>query len=157
MTVSKITVVAPQAPKEWQGKTLLKNLLVFENGDTGLHTTFPDQSPPVIGAELNYDKVDNGYGTEIKVTRTGGAGGFKGESPDKTRSIQRQTALKVAAECIDVKAEGVGALIQLAESLYEWIADEGAEPSAIASAIDNGHAQVIDTRQPMGTPFDDVH
>ena len=78
METKKIKVVLKGQDKEWNGKVLRKRTIQFEDETTGELTLFPDNAEPEVGQELEFEMIDNGYGAEIKLKKTGGGGGFGG-------------------------------------------------------------------------------
>jgi len=99
MKKSKITTVAPQPSKDWNGKTLLKDFVMFENGDSGTVTTFPDNKQPVVGDELEYDINETQWGTEIKLPKVGGGGGFKAKAWTPAQ-VAQQDAVKITSAAL---------------------------------------------------------
>ena len=94
MKTSKVKQIIPQADKDWNGKVLKKDLIIFENEENGTLTTFPDNTQPVIGDELSYEIIDNGFGAEVKLEKKGGKGGGfnKAWTPDQ---VAQQDAVKI--------------------------------------------------------------
>ena len=135
---SKITQVLPQPDKEWNGKILRKNQLTFENGEGGMHTTWPENNPQQVGETLTYELEDRGYGQEIKVPKKSGGrfgGGGRAEDPAKNKSIQRQTALKEAVNFVallDQKHRTTDAVCAIADKFAGWLAPENKAKEAPA-------------------------
>ena len=96
MSKSKITVVVPQPDRNWGEKILKKDLLVFENGETGIYTTFPDKTQPTVGEELDFEIVDKGFGAEVKPV-TGGTGG--GGRPAQKKTPEQEAMICSVAIC----------------------------------------------------------
>ena len=72
---------------------------MFEDETGGTLTTgFDATPPPVIGDELEYDMVDNGFGNEVKLQRKGGfGGGAKKWSPE---DVAQQDAGKLTVAAL---------------------------------------------------------
>jgi hypothetical protein len=102
MTKSKITQVVQTGTSTWKDKNLTKYLIVFENTENGTYTTgFNDtDKAPVVGDEMEYSIVDNGFGAEVKVARAGGGGGFKAKAWTP-KQVATQNAIKVLCSAIE--------------------------------------------------------
>ena len=97
----KIKTIAVSGTNQWKDKELTKHFIQFEDMTNGTLTTgFDDTPPPVVGDELEYDIVDNGYGTEIKLPRKAG---FKGGGGTKwsTEQVAQQNATNLTVAYIE--------------------------------------------------------
>ena len=104
MEKKKIKVVVVGADKEWNGKVLRKRTIVFEDDTNGELTLFPEAAEPEVGQELEFDIVDNGYGAEIKLKKTGGGGGgFSKRTPEDLAMLNSNAVIKSLIESQQVK------------------------------------------------------
>lgn len=93
-------MIAPQGSKEWNGKTIQKDFIQFENDESGTLSTFPNDEKPVVGMEIEYEVVDNGFGAEIKKAKKGG-GGFGGGKTWTPEQVAQQDAVKITAAALE--------------------------------------------------------
>ena len=94
-----IKVIVKGADKDWQGKVLRKRTIVFEDDSNGELTLFPDNAEPEVGQELEYEIIDNGYGAEIKLKKTGGSGGgFNKRTPEDLAMLNSNAIIKSLIE-----------------------------------------------------------
>ena len=100
---SKIVTIAQTGTNKWKDKDLVKHFVLFEDGSQGTLTTGFDDTPvPVVGDELEFDIVDNGFGNEIKLPRKGGAGGgFGGGKRWSPQEVAQQDAIKITCSAIE--------------------------------------------------------
>ena len=119
--------------------------VTFENKDSGEYVSkSQDQTKFVIGQEAEYtiDASNTAFPPKIKPYSTfqaaSGGGSFakKAESPDRQKSIERQKALELALQSIDINAHGLDAVFTVAEKLATWLGKRDAESAApVASTI----------------------
>ena len=100
----------------------------FSNGDSGEYSSkSKEQTKFVVGQEADYtiDASNPAYAAKIKPVSTYvGGGGSNGQAePGRQNSIQRQTALKIASECVDINKHGIDALFTVADRFALWLND----------------------------------
>jgi hypothetical protein len=126
---SLVTVAQPaNRTWDWQGKTFHVHQIAFANGDSGEYSSVDQQQTKfVVGQEADYTIEANSnpqYPAKIKPyteqKSLSGGGGYK-KDPATQRSIERQQALKLATECIDIKQSSLNELFVTAEQFYKWI------------------------------------
>ena len=105
METRKIKMILKGADKDWQGKVLRKRTIVFEDDTNGELTLFPDNPEPEVGQDLEFEMVDNGYGNEIKMKKTGGGGGggFSKRTPHDLATLNSNAIIKSMIESQQVK------------------------------------------------------
>ena len=100
MQKNKIKTIAVSGTNQWKDKTLTKHFIQFEDDTNGTLTTgFDDTPPPIVGDEIEYDLVDNGYGNEIKLPRN--TSGFKGGAKWTPEQVAQQDAIKLTCAYIE--------------------------------------------------------
>ncbi len=98
----------------------------FENSDTGEYSSkSQDQNKFVVGVEADYtiDASNPAYAAKIKPVSTfvqGGSSNGQAE-PGRQASIEKQVALKIAAETVDIKNGGTDAVLAVAEKYFIWL------------------------------------
>ena len=96
-----IKTIVKSGENQWKDKTLVKWFVQFEDETNGTLTTgFDETPPPEVGAELEFDVVDNGFGNEIKLPRKGGFGGG-GAKKWSTEQIAQQDSIKLTCAYIE--------------------------------------------------------
>ena len=98
-----VKTIAKTGENNWKDKVLTKWFVQFEDEKNGTLTTgFDESAPPLIGDEIEYDIVDNGYyGAEIKLPRTGGSGGGFGGKKWTPEQVAQQDAVKITCSAIE--------------------------------------------------------
>lgn len=157
MQKSKVKTIAQSGQNNWKDKVLTKWFVQLEDGSNGTLTTgFKDtEKAPEVGEEIEFEIVDKGFGPEIKLKQEGGGGGGfggRGESPEKRRSIQKQTALKEAVLFVgyqDPKHRTGEAVIRIAEKFSDWLAEEP-QPKATPAPANLRAVPVTPQAEPEG-------
>ena len=80
----------------------------------------------MIGQEADYNFEATDRGNRIKVVSTYQGGGSNVQSngqaePGKQASIEKQVALKIAAETVDINKHGIDALFTVADKYFAWL------------------------------------
>ncbi len=112
--------------REWTGKfgIMYDHDIVFENGDKGTYSSKSmTQDKFVLGQEAEYTIDDSNpqFPSKIKPVNTFQQNSRDNENPKRQESIQRQTALKIASECVDINKHGIDSLFAVADKFAAWL------------------------------------
>ena len=114
--------------REWTGNygVMYDHDIVFENGDKGTYSSKSMQQDKfVLGQEADYTIDDSNpqFPSKIKPISTfqPGNNSRDNENPKRQESIQRQTALKIASECVDINKHGIDSLFAVADKFAAWL------------------------------------
>jgi len=117
----------------------------LENGDTGEYSSkSQDQTKFVVGTEVDYtiDASNPAYAAKIKPVSTyvqsGGSNGQAAE-PGRQASIEKQVALKIASESVDLAHGGTDAVLAVADKYFDWLQGTQAPPQQ-PTTIDTAQA-----------------
>lgn len=146
------------------------NVISFANGDVGEYNSqAPNQTSFIISQEADYEYVPNNnpqylakirrynpqYAQTASPLPSGSGSGPAQPSNVQTpqpkpvnhtqRSIERQTALKVASECVDINQGGTEALLVVADAFDNWLQgfakEHGVRPADIDQSLPEWHPE----------------
>ncbi len=128
-----VTLANYSSEYDFNGKHFFVHAISFDNGDAGeYHSISQQQNKFMIGVEADYVYEVTDRGNRIKVVSTYQGGNHKSndnENPKRQESIQRQTALKIASECVDINKHGIDSLFAVADKFAAWLDNKQEAPA----------------------------
>ena len=117
-----VTLANWSSEYDFNGKHLFVHAISFDNKDAGeYHSISQTQTKFIVGQEAEYTLLVSDRGNRIKPVSTFVQNSGDNENPKRQESIQRQTALKIASECVDINKHGIDSLFAVADKFAAWL------------------------------------